>query len=366
MKRTILFIFLISLTIVCFVLNIEATEQPAGYKQANSILELLRGYNPALPAEIGRLPDYQGNIGGNRLVALNRFYSIIKNATPDQIKNLERYLNIGILEKRSYCTPLQALLWILEKEDDINVLNYTLTQLFDKAWVFSEINRWQDYEAVTDRLNAPEIVNYYQRVRFIYVSKRGKLMAKHGEPKKIFSSNRGNCDDTAAFAAYCLKKAGYETAIKNVHPTRWHTVCVFKYKDTKYIIDNGRPDKFLRRGIIPIDEYKMYQDQVNLKKVGGKTDKRIYTLQDNYGLLLVYLIQHKGVAPDITSICQDLGLSGYEKYVEKKYFNALVSQGFITSINKTGEGFNYSLDNSLCKAFIAERYHRPKNAAAQW
>ena len=361
-----LIIFLVTLTVFCFALNSEATEQPANLKQPDSILESLKIRTPSLPVEINRLPDYQGNIEGNRLIALNRLYSIIENATPEQMKNLELYLNIGILNKRSYCAPLQALLWVLEKEDDVNVLNYTLTQLLDKAWVFSELNRWQDYEAVTDRLNAPEIVNYYQRIRFVYISKRGKDVAGHEEPKKLFANNSGNCDDTAAFAAYCLKKAGYETSVKNVHPTSWHTVCVFEYKGTKFIIDNGRPDKFLRRGIIPADEYKMYQDQATLKKAEGKANEKVFTLQDNYGLLLVYLIQHKDFAPDIKSICEDLGLSGYEEYVEKNYFKALVSEGFIFNFKTTNKGFQYSLNNSLCETFLAERYHRPKNAAARW
>lgn len=294
MKRMIPIIFFATLTVFYFALNSVAAEQAAKLKQPDSILESLKIHFPSLPVEIHRLPDYQGNIEGDRLLALNRFYSIIENATHDQMKNLELYLNMGIPNRRSYCAPLQALLWVLEKENDVNVLNYTLTQLLDKAWVFSEQNRWQDYEVVTDRLNAPDLVNYYQRVRFIYISKRGKERAGHGEPRKLFDTNRGNCDDHAEFADYCLKKAGYETSVKNVHPTSWHTVCVFKYNGNKFIIDNGRPDKFLRRGIIPSDEYKMYQDQANLKKGEGKANKIVYTLQDNYGLLLVYLIHHKG------------------------------------------------------------------------
>ncbi|MGB9693894.1 MAG: hypothetical protein ACPLYF_03530, partial [Fervidobacterium sp.] len=232
--------------------------------------------------------------------------------------------------------------------------------------VFSELNRWQDYELVTDRLNAPELVNYYQRILFIYKSKRGKGMAGHGEPKKLFFTNSGNCDDHAAFAAYCLNKAGYETSVKNVHPTSWHTVCFFKYKGAEFIIDNGRPDKFLRRGIIPAGEYKMYHDQINLKKAEGEVNKKVFTLQDNYGLLLVYLIEHKEFVSDIKSICEDLGLSGYEEHVEKNYFKALVSEGFIFNFKKTKKGYQYSLNNSLCETFLAERYHRPKNAAPRW
>ena len=81
---------------------------------------------------------------------------------------------------------------------------------------------------------------------------------------------------------------------------------------------------------------------------------------------MVYLIQHKGSAPGIKSICEDLGLSGYEEKVEKVYFKPLVLHGFITNLEKTDKGFSYSLNNSLCEAFLAERYHRPQNAAARW
>ena len=35
------------------------------------------------------------------------------------------------------------------------------------------------------------------------------------------------------------KLAGYENSVKNVHPTSWHTVCVYNRRHTKYIIDNA-------------------------------------------------------------------------------------------------------------------------------
>ena len=99
MKKLISIIFLVSLIISCFVINSEATEQPGGLKQSDSILESFMIYNASLPFEIARLPDYQGNIEGNHLVALNRLYLIIEKAPPDQVKNLEVYLGIGIPEK---------------------------------------------------------------------------------------------------------------------------------------------------------------------------------------------------------------------------------------------------------------------------
>lgn len=318
MNRIIPIIFLVTVTVFYFALKCDAAEEPAKLKQPEAILESLKIFSPSLAAEICRLPDYQSEIEGNRLVALDRLHSITENATPDQLENLGRYLDVGIPNKRPYCAPLQALLSLLEKENDVNVLNYTLTQLLDRAWVFTELNRWQDYEVVTDRLNAPELVDYYQRIRFVYKSKRATGKKGHAEPRQLFNTNMGNCDDHAAFAKYCLDKAGYETSVINVHPTGWHTVCLFKYKGYKFIIDDGRPDKFLRRGIVPEREYKMYQDQSNLKKArGDEADKKVFTLQDNYGLLLVYLIQHRDFVPELKVICEDLGLSGYEDLVEK-------------------------------------------------
>ncbi len=371
MKRIIWIIFLVTLTAFCFPLNSEATEQPTKVIQPDSILESLKIYSPSLPVEIARLPDYQGNIEGSRLVALNRLYSIVKNSRPDQMKNLELYLNIGILNKRSYCTPLQALLWVLEKEHDVDVLNYMLTQLLDKAWVFSELNRWQDYKAVTDRLNAPELLSYYQRIRFEYESRAGKRDSTIGDPRGLFANNIGNCYDHSEFAAYCLKRAGYKTSIVRVHPSQpyLHVVCRYEANGKSYYIDNGRPDKFLRRGIIPKEEYEMYREKENVRK-GERTKDPVYLLQDNHGLTLVYLTVQKERVTSVKTICKDLGTSGFEEKVRNECIPALIDSGFITKPipHKGGgsEDFQYTINEPLCERFMAARYHRPQNAAAKW
>ncbi|MBW1768924.1 MAG: hypothetical protein JRJ65_17995 [Deltaproteobacteria bacterium] len=335
-------------------------------KSPASVLEKINTYNNSLGSEITKIPGYQNSLNGKQLIALNRLESIMKNISPQQIHTLQSFLRVGIPAKRAYCTPLQAVLWILEKENDAQILQYTLEELLDKAWIFTESNRWNDYEVVTDRLNAPQLVNYYERIRFSYRSKRGKKTAKKGEPQKIFTNNYGNCDDTAALSKYCLKKAGYKAKVKNVHPRRWHTVCFYEHNGSEFIIDNGRPDKFLRRGIVPATEYKMYNDQINLKKIKGDDRDKIYKLQDNYALLLVYLIAHDGKAPDIETICKEIGLSGYEKFVKEKYIKTLISEGFISNFDSNKSGSEYSLNTSLCKNFTSERYHRPINASSLW
>jgi len=65
-----------------------------------------------------------------------------------------------------------------------------------------------------------------------------------------------------------------------------------------------------------------------------------------------------------------LGISGYEEKVENEYLPALIDGGFITKpIPHKGGGsekFEYTLNDSPCERFKAERYHRPQNAAARW
>jgi hypothetical protein len=369
MKRLTKNLYLIPIILFSFALQAASEEKPnQSIETAQYIIEQIENLDHSLFTEIKHLPDYKEEISGNQLLALKRLHDIRKNTSTEQIKNLESFLQIGLPTKRAFCSPLQAVLWILEKENDDQILTYSLPNLLSKGWIFTEQNRWSDYEVVTNRLNAPEIVDYYERVRFRYQSKRGKKNAKTGEPKKIFSRNEGNCADTAVFSAYCLKKAGYKTYVKNVHPSSrgWHAVCFFEDNNTKYIIDNGRPDKFLRRGIVPAEEYKMYHDKINLEKADNSSTSEIYSLQDNYGLLLFYLIFHNGKAQDIKSICKDIGLSGYEKYVKQKYFKALIDNGFISELKLSDSGIQYNLNSKLSNEFINKRYHRPLNASAQW
>jgi len=120
-----------------------------------------------------------------------------------------------------------------------NPLQHSLRDILSYAWDFTNHDRWGDYEVVTDRLNSPELINFYERMSFRYLS--------HGEcigfPKSIFKSRLGCCSDYTAFSEYCLLKAGYDArAIKVVSPTgrAYHVVCEYEDKDgKKYIMDNS-------------------------------------------------------------------------------------------------------------------------------
>ena len=329
--------------------------------------------NPALALEIGRLPEFQDNIDQKELPSLIRFSEIIESASPEQRKALEALLKIGIPEHRRYCTPLQSIFWIIKKQDkslDKTILGYSLDKILDQAWDFSDQARWNDYETVTDRLNSPELVNYYQRIRLVYESKAGKRDPFEGNAHSLFVSNVGNCYDHSVFGAYFLEKAGYKTSVVGVHPSqpRYHVVCQYEVDGKNYFIDNGRPDKFFRRGIIPKEEYEMYREKENVRKGEGTKDP-VYLLQDNHGLVLVYLMDQKEKVASVTAVCKALGLSGHDEKVRKEYLPALTDKGFITKLTYKGwlsDDFGYTINESLCERFKTERYHRPQNAAAKY
>lgn len=334
----------------------------------------LFGVNRTLALEVGKLPAYQKHMKEKAVLVLTRFTELVENGTPEQKANLESLLNIGLKEFRHYSSPLEAILWVLEKDDyELNnrVLQLPLEELLDKAWDFSDRTRWENYETVTDRLNAPELVNYYQRIRLVYESAAGKgLKALIGDARSLFANNVGFCYDFSEFGVYCLEKAGYKSSVALVHPSdpKYHAVCQYEVDGKSYYIDNGRPDRFLRRGIIPKEEYEMYREKENVRKGEGTKDP-VYLLQDNHGLVLVYLMDQKEKVTSVTVACKALGLSGHDAKVRSECLPALVNNGFITKPISRGwlsDDFEYTINEALCQRFKKERYHRPQNATSKW
>jgi hypothetical protein len=113
----------------------------------------------------------------------------------------------------------------------------------------------------------------------------------------------------------------------------------------------------------------MYREKENVRK-GESTRDPVYLVQDNHGLALVYLMDQKEKATSVKSMCKDLGLSGLEEKVRNEYFVALIDSGFIAKPVPYPSGgsdkFEYTINESLCDRFKAERYHRPQRAAAKW
>jgi len=114
---------------------------------------------------------------------------------------------------------------------------------------------WEDFDTVVERLNSPELVDYYEQSQFQWVDWR-TLPTWPVSTRYVFKNGKGDCTVIADFTALCLSKAGYKAYEYKVAPTRpvdaHHSICVFYADNTKYVMDNGRP---LKRGILPYNEY---------------------------------------------------------------------------------------------------------------
>lgn len=221
------------------------------------LFQRLYDIDPDVTLEAGKLPEFQGQVSELQALSLSRFTDLLANASPVEKANLGKFFKIGQPAFRRYCSPLQAVFWLLEKEEynsKESPLTYSLNTLLRKSWRFSEQDRWRDYEIVTDRLNAPELINYYEWNRFkYYVGSDGKEAPYH-----LFKTNLGHCRDVTAFTVYCLQKGGYRAwplrvaSPSGLYPD--HALTLFEVDGKKFIMDNGRPDKV---GIIPYGQYNV-------------------------------------------------------------------------------------------------------------
>lgn len=239
----------------------QLTRQPLPAK-VQALLERLYAIDPALGMEIGMLPELQGKVGERQILSLNRFINLISKVSKEEKSNLANLLKVGQPKFRRYCTPLQAIFWLLEEEETYvetflkpNPLHYPLKDILIYAWHFSENSHWNDFQIVTDRLNSPELINYYEQANFKYIS-HGECL---GSARRIFKSKKGCCSDYTAFSVYCLRKAGYNArAIKVVSPTgkAYHVVCEYEDKDgNEYIMDVDCYSCTGGRGIVEKKKY---------------------------------------------------------------------------------------------------------------
>jgi hypothetical protein len=221
--------------------------------EAKALLQQLDSMDSDLALEVGRLPEFQEDINEPQVKALTRFIDLITNVSKPEKANLDKLLQTGYPNVRKYATPLQAIFWVLEKKADENILRYSLAELLNKAWDFSD-PRWEDFETVTDRLNAPRLLNYYEKKRFQY----GPRTEHAGNPRWLFQANVGMCDEITLFTMICLRKGGYKAA--DFNPSKFNTdayqdhhVTLFKGKSGRlYVMDNGRRCK---KGVLMLSEY---------------------------------------------------------------------------------------------------------------
>jgi hypothetical protein len=249
----------IKIKLPSFSTDVKSAEEPFS-EIVRELFQQLYLLDPVVALEVGKLPEFQGKVGEKQILALSKFVDLVSDITPKQRSNLDAFLKVGKPKVRPYCTPLQAVFWLLEEKEKLlepSPLDFSLEKVLVYAWVVSssfDEARWGDLRVVTDRLNAPCLINYYQQTNFMYVS-HGECS---GSVKSIFSSKKGCCSDYTAFSVYCLKKAGYEAmAIKVVSPTgrAYHVVCEYEDDGKLYIMDNSSFSSTNGKGILEKEIY---------------------------------------------------------------------------------------------------------------
>jgi hypothetical protein len=226
--------------------------------EKGDILAQLRAAYPELCQELLKLPDLQETDDRN-IEAIDDIAQLALDAKNKPA--FESMINEGIKDKRTYCTPLEALLWVAyDKEfDGFNPLNnYSLTNLINCAWGNTTASKnfasekWLNFAEVADRLNSPQLIAIYMQNNFSYSYTSGEPEGVKSA-QQIFSDKKGACYDHALLVGYCLKKNGYDKAqgmaVKFDRRVQGylggyftgHITCVFQDpKDSLYyIIDNN-------------------------------------------------------------------------------------------------------------------------------
>ena len=247
-------------------------------------VEKLRKENSLLATELGKLPDIQDGITAPEAEALERLAETY-SANPDIFDAaFDIMYQVGIPEVRKYCTLLEACFWYALQNDSQALRWYLafyrrgatdpedpflemtrINSLLSRVWDFSDAGQWQDPATVMQRLNAPELVEYWFERQFIYDWGKFRMPPPmYGQSAaKTIRTRKGVCYDAANFARECLLTGGYKATGLNIllspgGRVRGHSVCVvsmdlpsgtrfYKFADTRY----------LHRAIgVPYDSYR--------------------------------------------------------------------------------------------------------------
>ena len=192
----------------------------AGDPYPTGLTELAKK-NPLFVQELGKLPELQDGISTSESFSIKSIVELHNEIPAAFDRTFKDMYQEGLPEVRRYCSPLQALFWILEDGEKANeyLLKYNLEKLLNRAWYkngfeYDGKGRWDDFNVVADRLNSPDLVHYYMRRNFpqgLQEKRKGGNVPL--PPKVMFKNKYGNCRDSSSFGKYCLKRAGYEAKI---------------------------------------------------------------------------------------------------------------------------------------------------------
>lgn len=280
--------------------------------EAEKLLATIKENNSLLALELAKLPELKRTISIKEAESLKNILTLYEIDPLAFNSAFDKMYKEGIPEIRKFCTPLQALFWLSGKvqfsKQNNPLLNYDLESLLNKAWgvqgivlleedvnkiltergyvedkreiksVLSKLStdssifknesflddvriNWSSFEEVTDRLNSPRLIFKYVKPNLYYPNTlrytSGKESPYVRSPEQTFKLKTGNCGIQALFVDYCLKKAGYETAVirygctfffcgpqrepmSYTNPTPYHWTVAYKEDGVIYQLDAGR------------------------------------------------------------------------------------------------------------------------------
>lgn len=202
-------------------------------------------HNQELAIELKKLPDFK-HIEIKDVEAVEDILDLTKYESVFGT-TFETIFNEGIKDKRKYCSPLEALVWImydyeragLEREKPYEKYyqrkyrqfwwdenDYALMRLVRFSWEKSsssldpQLKKWENFDEVVDRLNSPSL--YYLGARIIKIETEIHFGPAQ-TPEKTFRTKLGDCDDRARLVNYCLLKNGY--LFDNFETNETNAVC---------------------------------------------------------------------------------------------------------------------------------------------
>jgi len=170
-----------------------------------------------------------------RLITDRQIREIIDSIENGDIR--KQYLND--LQNGNTCYQLQSSFasdYRISKRHHMQIFSKKSAKIIEKNLLAPKAAlRWEDFNTVVDRLNAPELLDYYINLNIKYKKNR----TNSHTPKHTFLHHWGDCDDLAVFGKYILMKGGYKANPRYVYWTldnRGHVGVVVILEDGRYLL----------------------------------------------------------------------------------------------------------------------------------
>jgi hypothetical protein len=147
--------------------------------------KILAQKNSLLGKEFAKIPEFQDGISDTEAAALEKIAAIYIDDPAAFDIAFDQMYQVGIPEVRKYCSPLQALFWMVEegKYEEVTRLisNYSLDSLLKQAWDFrpQDITHFKNrYLNISDEQAKQILATLDSKEQNIYAGSDPRLLKK--------------------------------------------------------------------------------------------------------------------------------------------------------------------------------------------